>query len=210
MFHTHKKSTALIDYKKNSILSNFDNSKSAFSRSSLLSVESKKSSIGKFINPKNSIFSIKKSVDFSDAGDHESKLFDSDKTFQIEMNPTCKEKQMPGEKNKNLLQKLLKTNQEKFPCFDFQKNNRLKEMNLDLSKYCKKIRTKSSFSITTLQNNISIKLDKSQDKLISGIYSKDNLPLKTLIKQGTKIKQRNKSNDDKSRNTSLPLKRIVM
>lgn len=206
MFQTHKKSAALIDYKKNSILSNFDNSKSAFSRSSLLSVESKKSSIGKFINPKNSIFSIKKSVDYSDAGDPGSKLFDSDKTFQIEMNPLCKEKPIQG-KNKNLLQKLLKTNQEMLPCYDFQKKNCSQKGNIDLSKYCKKIRTKSFFSITTLPNNNSIKLDKSRDKLISGIYSKDNLPLKTLIKQGIKLKERNKSNDDKNRNTSLNFKR---
>ena len=79
MFQPHKQSVVIrSEMKKSSILGNYDSSKSMWNRSSLISVTSKKSSIGKFIDfSKNSICSIQKNNEFPHENERSSGLFNS-------------------------------------------------------------------------------------------------------------------------------------
>lgn len=194
MFQAHKKTSLMIpnqEFKKNSILSNFDASKSILSRSSLLSHDSKKSSMKKFINPKNSIFSL---MYGEISNDIDSRLGDFDKTFKLDNNSIMNQSKLKLSKKENILQRLLTNNNLGIYKSSSENKKKLKT-DLDLSEYCKKVQRNNSLSINLRENKKSPNKNMSKKTVVSGVYSKEKVPFSIL--QHRKSKSLDKLNKSK-------------
>lgn len=194
MFQAHKKTSLMIpnqEFKKNSILTNFDASRSILSRSSLLSHDSKKSSMKKFINPKNSIFSLM----YGDiSNDADSRLGDFDKTFKLDNNSIMNQSKLKLSKKENMLQRLL-TNNNLGNYKSSVENKKKLKTDLDLSEYCKKLQRNNSLSINLRENKKSPNKNMSKKTVVSGVYSKEKVPFSIL--QHRKSKSLDKLNKSK-------------
>lgn len=183
MFQAHKKS-ALVrnEEKKLSVLGNFDNSKSAWIRTSVLTVESKKSSIGRFINfsKNNSIYDNRQSNDYTN--DVSSGFCESDTKSHLNLDKIKSLSQIKSEeisklgRKGSILQKILTST--------LDTNMKIKEVekqrkNFDFSKYCKKVKVANSFH-TNYDEKMIGRRNKSNDKVVLGIYSKENLAMKVF------------------------------
>ena len=204
IFQAHKKSAQIRnENKKSTILINYDNSSKIWNRSSLLSGESHKSSIGKFIDySKNSIISLKEtSPDLTKIELNEKSNSNFD-TYQINMrskylNQTSFYNEGPklGKKG-SLLQKLLQNNVNTNSLLPKNQNS---DKNLNLEQYCKKMKyTKSfDFNCREKESKLNEMNEKKFEKSILSIYANHNLNIPSVFH-----KEKHKENHENNKGTT--------
>lgn len=195
MFQTHKKSALLrFDEKKLSFLCSYENTKSTCLQSSTLINEKKKTSIGKFINTSKNhsiVCDQLKSNEYTNeasSGIYESQTLLHEKLAKNKNNNIYSgEKQKLGIK-RSILQKILVTTMDmdaKNNEFNnFQKNGK----NFDFSKYCKKVQVGKSLN-TRCDKKKTIIRNKSNNKIVKSIYSKENMVMK-IFEEREKSRQK--------------------